>query len=365
VRVEELEYSLPPELIAQHPPDERGNSRMLLLDRVTGEFRDEQFAHFPESLSAGDLVVLNNTRVIPARLFGHRVGVHSQPASRATRKEHLTGTVEIFLTRRTGSETWEAMVRPGRKIQISERVRFGNGELEAEVIGRAEEGQRLLRFISRDARSVDEHLAQVGHMPLPPYIDREDEPADRERYQTVFAKEPGAIAAPTAGLHFTPRILERIRERGCEICELTLHVGIGTFKPVQTKILEEHRMHGETYEISTDVAQRIATAKAEGRGIVAVGTTVVRALEDAALRAAESAVKSLPLPGSAEAKIFITPGFRFRVIDALLTNFHLPRSTLLAMVCAFAGRENVLRAYRHAVETRYHFYSYGDCMFIR
>lgn len=364
MRLEELDYYLPPDRIAQRPPVERSGSRMLLFDRQSGQLRDARFVEFPDSVGPGDLLVLNNTRVFPARLFGHRLGVHSQPPARSTRREHLTGPVEVLLTRRTGPDCWEALVRPGRKMQIGERVRFGGGELEAEVTGRVPDGQRSLRFTSRDSSAVDQHLAKLGHVPLPPYVEREDEPGDRERYQTVFAKKPGAIAAPTAGLHFTPQVLDQLRRRGCEICELTLHVGIGTFRPVKAKTLEEHRMHAEAYEISPEVADRVAKAKTLGRRIVAVGTTVVRALEDAAERAERSGTKSLLKPGPAEAEIFITPGFRFRVVDALLTNFHLPRSTLLALVSAFAGREKTLAAYQHAIAARYRFYSYGDCMFI-
>lgn len=364
MRIDEFDYSLPRELIAQRPVPRRQDSRLLLVTKADGELLDEQFTHFPRFLKPGDLLVLNNTRVLPARLFGRRVGVHSQAPSRSTRQEHLTSTVEVFLTSKTGPDTWDVMVRPGRKIKIGERIHFGGGELEGEVIARVEEGQRTIKFTSRAAGSVDEHFANLGHVPLPPYIDRQDEPSDRERYQTVFAKQPGAIAAPTAGLHFTPEILDQIRTHGCEICELTLHVGIGTFKPVQTETLEEHKMHAETYEITSDVTQRIDLAKSEGRAIVAIGTTVVRALEDAAQRAEKTGINSLLTPGKAEAEIFITPGFQFRVVDSLLTNFHLPRSTLLALVSAFAGRENILRAYRHAVDARYRFYSYGDCMFI-
>jgi S-adenosylmethionine:tRNA ribosyltransferase-isomerase len=251
-------------------------------------------------------------------------------------------------------------------MQTGERVLFGEGEFEAEVTSRGELGLRTVRFVSHDAHSVPDHLEWLGHVPLPPYIDRADEASDRERYQTVFAKRPGAIAAPTAGLHFTPEILTKIRERGAEICELTLNVGLGTFQPVHGETLEDHVMHGEAYEIPEDTVERIGAARAAGRPVLAVGTTVVRALEDAALRAAGCAKnKKLLLAGQVEASLFIVPGFRFRVVDALLTNFHLPRSTLLALVCGFAGRENVLAAYRHAVEAGYRFYSYGDCMLIR
>jgi S-adenosylmethionine:tRNA ribosyltransferase-isomerase len=365
MRLDELDYQLPPEQIAQKPLDRRDASRLLLLNRATGAFEDRMFAQLPELLSGNELLVLNNARVIPARLFGRRAGVRSQKPSRAARAEHLTGKVEVFLARRIDAETWEALVRPGRKMHLEERVLFGEGELEGEVITRGKFGLRTLRFISHDQRSVSKHLERLGHVPLPPYIERADEIADRERYQTVFAKRPGAIAAPTAGLHFSAETLEQLRRRGLEMCELTLDVGLGTFQPIHTETLEEHVMHAESYEISPEAAERINNAHAAGRPILAVGTTVVRALEDAALRASEAGSGNVLCPGRAEARLFIVPGFRFRAVNSLLTNFHLPRSTLLALVCAFAGRERVLTAYRHAVEAGYRFYSYGDCMLIR
>jgi len=364
--LQELDYHLPREQIAQRPLDQRDSSRLLMLDRIRGAWEDRLFRELPDLLRGDELVVLNNARVIPARLFGRRVGIHSQPASRATRREHLRATVEVLLTRQLGPDIWEALVRPGRKMQTGERVLFGDGELEAQVASRGELGLRTVRFVSHDARTVPEQLERLGHVPLPPYINRADEESDRDRYQTVFAKRPGAIAAPTAGLHFTPEILTKIRERGTEICELTLKVGLGTFQPIHTETLENHVMQGEAYEIPEETVQRIGAARAARRPVLAVGTTVVRALEDAALRATGCAKnKRLLLAGPAEASLFIVAGFHFRVVDALLTNFHLPRSTLLALVCAFAGRENVLATYRHAVEAGYRFYSYGDCMLIR
>jgi len=366
MRLDELDYHLPRAQIAQRPLDRRDSSRLLVLDHLKSSWEDRLFGKLPALLRGDELLVLNNARVIPARLFGHRAGVHSQPASRATRREHLQATVEVFLTRRLSPDTWDVLVRPGRKIRTGEKIRFGEGELEAEVIARGELGMRTVRFVSHDAHTFEQHLERLGHVPLPPYIDRADENADRERYQTVFAKRPGAIAAPTAGLHFTPEIFARIRERGAEICELTLDVGLGTFQPIHGETLEGHKMHSESYEIPAETAGRIAAARAEGRRILAVGTTVVRALEDSAFRAASNVTNGkLLFAGSAEASLFIVPGFRFRVVDALLTNFHLPRSTLLALVCAFGGRENVLAAYRHAVEAGYRFYSYGDCLLIR
>lgn len=365
MRLDELDYHLPAEQIAQRPLDRRDASRLLLLSRSSGEFEDRQFAEFPDMLAGNELLVLNNARVIPARLFGRRAGLRSQKPSRSTRSEHLTGKVEVLLTRQAGVDTWEALVRPGRKMHLGERVFFGDGELEAQIIARGEFGQRTLRFASHDQRTMNEHLERIGHVPLPPYIERADESTDRERYQTVFAKNPGAIAAPTAGLHFSQAILKRIRGRGAEICELTLKVGLGTFQPVHGETLEGHVMHSESYEIPREAAEQINAAHTAGRAIFAIGTTVVRALEDSALRSAEAGSSAVVVAGNAEAKLFIMPGFRFRVVSGLLTNFHLPRSTLLALVCAFAGRENVLAAYRHAVEAGYRFYSYGDCMLIR
>ncbi len=365
MRLEDLDYNLPQSQIAQKPLECRDASRLLELSRSEGSLNDRHFVDLPSLFRGDELVVLNNTRVIPARLFGRRAGVHSQSPSRNTRREHLTGKVQVLLTRPVDPQTWEALVRPGRKMQTGERVLFGEGELEAEVISRGELGLRTLHFVSRDTRGVSEHLERLGHVPLPPYIRRTDEDADRERYQTIFAKRPGAIAAPTAGLHFTPEILEQIRARGVEICELTLDVGLGTFQPVHSKSLEDHEMHVESYEVPIQTAESLQQARTKGRPIVAIGTTVVRALEAAALRAAECGSAELLLSGKAVARLFIYPGFHFRVVDALLTNFHLPRSTLLALVCAFAGREKVLAAYNHAVQAGYRFYSYGDCMLIR
>jgi S-adenosylmethionine:tRNA ribosyltransferase-isomerase len=365
MRLDELDYHLPAGQIAQRPLDHRDASRLLLVGRTSGPFQNHLFAHLPALLRGDELVVLNNTRVIPARLFGRRAGVHSAPPSRATRREHLTGKIEVLLTWQIDPHTWHALVRPGRKMRTGERVLFGDGELEAEVVARGAQGLRTLHFASRDRRAVQEHLDRLGHVPLPPYIDRADESVDRERYQTVFAKHPGAVAAPTAGLHFTAEILDQIRQRGAEISELTLDVGLGTFQPIHTETLESHVMHAESYEISEETTERIRVARAAGRPILAIGTTVVRALEDAALRASESGSSALLLAGKAEGRLFIFPGFHFRVVEALLTNFHLPRSSLLALVCAFAGRENVLAAYQHAVGEGYRFYSYGDCMLIR
>jgi S-adenosylmethionine:tRNA ribosyltransferase-isomerase len=365
MRVDEFDYELPPELIAQRPLDRRDASRLLIVERAGGGLEDAQFSRFPDFLAGNELIVFNNARVIPARLFGKRAGVHSQIPSRKTAHEHLSGNVEVFLTRRVEGDTWEALVRPGKKMQVGERVQFGEGELEAEILSRGELGIRTVRFAAQNGISVDENLERLGHVPLPPYIDRPDEAADRQRYQTVYAQRPGAVAAPTAGLHFTPEILGKLKARGCELCEVTLDVGLGTFQPVHTETLEEHKIHSEAYEISPEVADKIREAKSNSRPVLAVGTTVVRALEDAAARAAAAGQRTLPAAGRADAQIFLLPGHEFRVVDKLLTNFHLPKSTLLALVSAFAGRENILQAYRHAVAEHYRFYSYGDCMLIR
>jgi S-adenosylmethionine:tRNA ribosyltransferase-isomerase len=358
----DFDFLLPPEQIAQRPLASRDASRMLLLDRESGHHADHTFAEFPDLLRGDELIVVNNARVIPARLLGRRFNSATNPGEAAP----STGTeIEILLARQIDVVTWEALVRPGRKMHIGQRVQFGNGDLQAEVIAHGDQGQRTLRFSSSTSRDITTQLHAVGHIPLPPYIDRADDPSDRERYQTIFASRPGAIAAPTAGLHFTPEILEKIRARGAEISELTLHVGLGTFQPIRSDTLEGHAMHAESYDIPPETAERIARAKRQGRSILAIGTTAVRALEDAALRATQTNSNEVLVAGPGEARLFITPGFSFRVVDALLTNFHLPRSTLLALVCAFAGREHTLAAYAHAVKTGYRFYSYGDCMLIR
>jgi len=365
VRIEEFDYELPRERIAQRPLEARDASRLLLLSRRTGEWSDDRFARLPELLRGDELLVFNNARVIPARLFGRRAGMYAQPFSRATKHEHLTGMVEVFLTKMVGPDTWEALVRPGRKLPVGERVIFGGGELEVEILSRGELGLRTVRLMSCDDRTPAEHVERLGHVPLPPYIDREDERFDRERYQTVFAKQPGAVAAPTAGLHFSQGVIEQLRSKGIESCEITLDVGLGTFQPIHSETLEKHVMHEEGYEIPEASAQAIRKARNAGRRVIAIGTTVVRALEDAAQRAAQENTSELLVTGHSAAGIFITPGYEFRVVGGLLTNFHLPRSTLLALVCAFAGRERVLAAYGHAVLAGYRFYSYGDCMLIR
>ena len=362
--VSDFDFYLPEELIAQEPLSERSASRMLLLDRQTGAFRDEQFRQFPEHLRAGDVLVLNNSRVFPARLFGRRSGSRSQPLSQSNpaSREFLKGRVEVLLTRQLGSYAWEALVRPGRKLGVGEVLWFGETEagvplLEAEIVGHGEYGERRLRFVP--VPDFFARLERVGHVPLPPYMVREDRASDYERYQTVFAQQSGSAAAPTAGLHFTSEILERIRERGVEIAEITLHVGLGTFQPLREEVVGANRLHVESYEINPAAAATINHGLEEDRRIVAVGTTVVRTLEHSALRESGKI-----LPGTAETSIFIYPGFEFQVVGAMLTNFHLPRSSLLMLVSAFAGRERVLTAYEHAVRERYRLFSYGDCMMI-
>jgi S-adenosylmethionine:tRNA ribosyltransferase-isomerase len=334
----EFDYTLPEELIAQTPLADRAASRMLVVDRGRGSWEDRQFRDLPAFLRPGDCLVLNDSRVFPARLFGHRTG--------------RTGAAEVLLLRPVDSAAreWEALVRPGKKMRVGERVRFAGG-LEAEVVARREFGERTLRFHTE--RDVYEEFEKIGHVPLPPYIKRRDEAADRERYQTVFAREKGSAAAPTAGLHFTPEVLDGCRARGVEIAFVTLHVGLGTFQPIHGDRVEGHRLHSEHYHIRADNAARMTAA----RRLVAVGTTSVRTIESAmrggGLREAVG-----------ETDLFIYPGFEFRVTGAMLTNFHLPRTSLVLLVCAFGGKDLALAAYRHAVERRYRFYSYGDCMLI-
>ena len=352
--VSDFNFDLPEDLIAQQPPAERGISRMLVLDRNSGDFRDANFADFPSLLDPGDLLVLNDSRVIPARLYARR--------TLRREREKPTGRIEVMLTEPADENQWHALVRPGRKIAIGERLVFPapNGEiaLEAEVIERGQYGDRLLQFAPvEDFFGV---LERIGHVPLPPYIHRDDALEDRERYQTVYSNERGSVAAPTAGLHFTPQMLEALTTRGVEVARITLHVGLGTFAPLHVENLHDVKLHQERYTLGASTADAVNRAVAGQRRIVAVGTTVVRTLEAVALNAAGSPLT----PHSGVTDIFISPGFEFRLICALLTNFHLPQSSLLMLVSAFAGRENVLAAYRHAVQQRYRFFSYGDCMFL-
>jgi S-adenosylmethionine:tRNA ribosyltransferase-isomerase len=373
MRLADFNYDLPLERIAQRPLDRRDASRMLILDRESQTWEDSLFRSLPERLRGDELMVVNNARVIPARLLGRRVGVRAEKPGRHSRmaREFLSSEIEVMLTRQVSPEEWDALVRPGRKMQLGERVEFGEGELSAEVVGRGDYGLRRLRLTAKG--DLHQTIERLGHIPLPPYIARSDEPEDRERYQTIFAQQPGAVAAPTAGLHFSPAILEQLAGRGVEIAAITLEVGLGTFQPIHAQEIEQHQMHSERYEISEQAANAICNARRHARPILAVGTTVVRALEDAAAKAAAKRGENSRTPdaefllesGRAEADIFIKPGHQFRVVDQLLTNFHLPQSTLLVLVSAFAGRELVLRSYRHAAEAGYRFYSYGDCMWIR
>ena len=363
VLVSDFHYDLPPERIAQQPLEDRAGARMLHLRRAEGSCQDRTFRELPGLLRAGDVLVVNNTRVFPARLYGHRSGERAQPVSphNPAAREFLKGRVEVLLTRQRSADPndWECLVRPGRKIGVGEKLHFGEPALlEAEVIARGGFGERMIRF----APTPDffARVERIGHVPLPPYIDREDRPADRDRYQTVYAQARGSVAAPTAGLHFTPEILDRIREQGVEIADITLHVGLGTFQPVRVERVEDHKLHAEWFEISADAAQRINAARREQRRVIAVGTTTVRTLEFAARRGIGTEVEA----GSGEANLFIYPGFQFRVVDALLTNFHLPESTLLMLVCALGGKDLVMRAYKYAAAAGFRFYSYGDCMFV-
>jgi len=362
VLVSEFHYDLPEELIAQQPLADRAASRLLRVERSSGCCEDRCFSDFVQLLRTDDLIVFNNTRVFPARLYGrraglksHRVSVHN-PASR----DFLRGRVEVLLTRQVEQDPneWECLVRPGRKIGLAEHLFFGpHDELQAEVVGRGTFGERRIRF--QPLENFFATIETIGHIPLPPYISRPDSASDRERYQTVYAKERGSVAAPTAGLHFTPEMLARIRERGIETTEITLHVGLATFQPVRVEHVEEHRLHSERYSITPQAVEKINGAMQSRRRIIAIGTTTVRTLEYAAQGDSGEILRR-----SGQADLFIYPGYKFRVVDAMLTNFHLPQSTLLMMVCAFGGKGNVLRSYEHAVAQRYRFYSYGDCMFL-
>jgi len=356
--VSDFNFHLLEELIAQQPLPERDAARMLVVDRKTGAYTDSHFREFPEMLQSGDLLVLNDSRVIPARLFARREGTRKQQKAQMP-----SGEIEVLLTKQISANEWTALVRPGRKVQTGERLLFPAEEnspslLEAEVIAHGEFGERTLRFApAEDFYAV---LEKIGHMPLPPYIHRDASAADRERYQTVFSAERGSAAAPTAGLHFTPQVLEQIRARGVQIATVALHVGLGTFQPVRVDRLDEIKLHSERYTLPAATAEAVNAAQKEGRRIIAVGTTTVRTLENCALVA-----KGNPLEAhTGETSIFIAPGHPFRIVDAMLTNFHLPQSTLLMLVCAFAGREHVLNAYQHAISERYRFFSYGDCMFL-
>jgi len=335
VLLSDFDFHLPDDLIAQEPLPDRAASRMLVVNRTTGEWEDRMFRDFPAFLHSGDCLVLNDSRVLPSRLYGHRERHH----------ENATGRVEILLTKPVSADglTWQALVRPGRKLPTGERIVIAD-DLTAEILDRAEFGERAVRL--HPIGDLFEVLDRVGHMPLPPYIRRPDNLSDRERYQTVFARERGSAAAPTAGLHFTPEILAACKASGAGIAHVTLHVGLGTFQPLRSESLDEIRLHKESMLVPPETIAAMDRAKR----IIAVGTTAVRAIESD--------------PAAAQTEIFIQPGFQFRRTGAMLTNFHLPKSSLLVLVCALAGRELTLAAYQHAISQKYRFYSYGDCMLI-
>lgn len=340
MRVSDFDYHLPEELIAQEPIEPRDHSRLLVLHRDSGVLEERIFRDIVEYLRPGDLLVLNDTRVIPARLFGTREGTGAK--------------IEVVLLNRLDNSRWEVLLRPGKKARVGNRISFGGGELVAEVLDTTEAGGRVLRFEYQGA--FEEILDRLGQMPLPPYITRELR--DRERYQTVYAREEGSAAAPTAGLHFTPQLLEEIRAKGVGIAKVLLHVGLGTFRPVKAERLEEHQMHKEYFEVSAETAQKINSVRDKGGRVISVGTTTTRTLESVA--GEDGRVRA----GKGWTDIFIYPGQPLKVIDGLITNFHLPKSTLLMLVSAFAGRERVLAAYEFAVQKRYRFFSFGDAMLI-
>lgn len=338
MQLSDFDYRLPDELIAQAPLADRAASRMLVVDRASGRFEDRHFRDLPRFLRPGDCLVINDTRVIPSRLYG--------------RKEGYSREVEIFLLTPQNPERtlWTALVRPGRHLHEGARVRISE-RLSVEILETRVRGERLVRVHCEG--DLDEEIERIGHVPLPPYIHRPDERLDRERYQTVFARQRGSAAAPTAGLHFTPEVLDACRAAGAEIAPVTLHVGLGTFQPLLSNTVEDNRLHSERYSIPPETAAKLAAAQRR----IAVGTTVVRTLESAVRNGGMA-------PQDGETDLFIYPGFEFRAVDAMLTNFHLPKSSLLLLVCAFGGKDLILSAYRHAVEQRYRFFSYGDCMLI-
>ena len=340
MKTSDFYYDLPEELIAQDPLEQRSSSRLMCLNRKTGEVKHEHFTDLPKHLKPGDCLVVNDTKVIPARLLGRREG--------------HTGTVEVFLLKRKSSDVWEALVRPGKKLRTGARVEFGEGLLKGEITEVLPDGNRLVRFEYEGI--FEEILDKLGEMPLPPYI--KHKLADPNRYQTVYARAEGSAAAPTAGLHFTNELLDEIRSMGVYVAHVTLHVGLGTFRPVKVEDVANHQMHSEFYIVEEEQAEIINRAKAAGGRIICVGTTSCRTLESA------SDEEGILHAGSADTSIFIYPGYRFKIMDALITNFHLPESTLIMLVSAFAGRGKVLSAYEEAVRERYRFFSFGDAMFI-
>ena len=341
MNVKDFDYELPEELIAQDPLLDRSGSRLMVLDKQDGSIMHKHFTDILEELTAGDCLVINNTRVIPARLYGA--------------KEDTKAKIEVLLLKRKDNDVWETLVKPGKKAKPGTRIVFGDGLLVGEVQEVVEEGNRLIHFEYQGI--FEEILDQLGQMPLPPYITHQLQ--DKERYQTVYAKYNGSAAAPTAGLHFTKELLEQVRKKGVSIAEVTLHVGLGTFRPVKVENLLEHHMHSEFYMVSKEAADTINQAKEQGHKVIAVGTTSTRTLESAADENGHLT------ECSGWTDIFIYPGYRFKVIDALITNFHLPQSTLVMLVSALAGRENVLHAYEEAVKEKYRFFSFGDAMYIK
>ncbi|AVQ47288.1 tRNA preQ1(34) S-adenosylmethionine ribosyltransferase-isomerase QueA [Clostridium botulinum] len=341
MKVKDFDFYLPEELIAQHPMEKRDEARLLVLDKKTGEIEDKIFKDILDYLTPNDCLVLNNTRVLPARLIGS--------------KEETGGKMEFLLLKRKERDVWETLVKPGKRAQIGARFIFGNGELKAEVIGMGEEGSRIVKFYYEGI--FEEILDQLGQMPLPPYI--KEKLDDKEMYQTVYSKEEGSAAAPTAGLHFTEELLEKIKEKGVKLAFLTLHVGLGTFRPVKVEDIQEHIMHSEYYKMDKETAKIINTTREKGGRVIAVGTTSCRTLET--IGDIEGKVKEQ----SGWTDIFIYPGYKYKVVDALITNFHLPQSTLLMLVSALAGRDNIMNAYNMAVEKEYRFFSFGDAMFIK
>ena len=341
MRKEDFNFDLPEELIAQDPLEDRSSSRLLVLDKETGKTEHHVFREIIDYLEAGDCLVINDTKVIPARLIGSKIGTDAK--------------IEVLLLKRKENDVWETLVKPGKKAKIGTRISFGDGLLVGEVVDIVEEGNRLIHFAYEGI--FEEILDRLGQMPLPPYITHQLE--DKNRYQTVYAKHSGSAAAPTAGLHFTPELLKKIEKKGVQIARVTLHVGLGTFRPVKVDNILEHHMHSEFYQIEEEAAEKINTAKANGKRVIAVGTTSCRTIESAAKEDGTIA------PVSGWTDIFIYPGYQFKVLDCLITNFHLPESTLVMLVSALAGREHVLNAYEEAIKERYRFFSFGDAMFIR
>ncbi|ERI90367.1 S-adenosylmethionine:tRNA ribosyltransferase-isomerase [Clostridiales bacterium oral taxon 876 str. F0540] len=339
--VKDFYFDLPEELIAQHPLEKRDESRLMIVDRNTGEIENRIFKDIIDYLDNGDCLVLNNTRVMPARLIGA--------------KEGSGGRMEFLLLKRIDKNTWETLVKPGKRAQIGSRFVFGNGELKAEVISLGEEGNRVVKFEYNGI--FEEVLDRLGQMPLPPYI--KESLTDKERYQTVYSKEVGSAAAPTAGLHFTEELLQKIKEKGVNIAFVTLHVGLGTFRPVKAEKIEEHTMHSEYYVMTKETAELINNTKANGKRVIAVGTTSNRTLETIADE------NGIVREQSGWTDIFIYPGYKFKVVDALITNFHLPESTLIMLVSAFSSKDIILNAYNTAVKERYRFFSFGDAMFLK